>query len=486
MNTPTPGAGSSPSSPSSRTPTTENVILRSTPDVAKTPRPDETADLDRRVIRQRAFEAVIWGMPAVNAGLMYDQMVKAGGRIGQIIYWGKPLDWHNQTLTPNPDTLYFMGFYDTKTQGPVVVEIPPAGEDGSLNGNFVTLWQTSLEDAGLLGVDKGKGVKFVITPPGYAGKIPDGFQQLPSDTHGGYFLVRSNLESHADADVQKSIAYAKRVKFYPVSQIASPPATVFNDVKDTDFDSTITYDLNFFTLLDRVVQNEPWIARDRLMIDVLRSIGIEKGKEFAPDGPTKEALESGVQDARAWLAARYDAGFPPFFEGTHWTMPALPDAVEGQSTTYSDPDKYAVDARGIGYSYAYISIKRLGVGQFYLISIKDKNGHSYDGSKTYKLHVPPNVPVEQYWSVTAYDRETHALIKGLDRASRASNASDLQKNADGSVDVWFGPKAPPGKDSNWVPTDPHRRFELMFRLYAPTKALFDKTWKLPDVEVQLH
>ena len=96
--------------------------------------------------------------------------------------------------------------------------------------------------------------------------------------------------------------------------------------------------------------------------------------------------------------------------------------------------------------------------------------------------MPPNVPVEQYWSITAYDRETHALIKGMDRASRASNASDLEKNADGSVDIWFGPKAPEGKETNWVPTDPDRRFELMFRLYGPTKALFDKRWTLPDVE----
>ena len=96
--------------------------------------------------------------------------------------------------------------------------------------------------------------------------------------------------------------------------------------------------------------------------------------------------------------------------------------------------------------------------------------------------MPPNAPVEQYWSVTAYDRETHALIKNVDRASRASNSAEVQKNADGSVDIYFGPKAPAGKEANWVPTDPPRKFELMFRLYAPTKALFDKAWTLPDVE----
>jgi hypothetical protein len=289
-------------------------------------------------------------------------------------------------------------------------------------------------------------------------------------------------KSHADPDVQASLAYAKRVKFYPLSKVDNPPATVFLDVKDRDFDSTIKYDLSFFTLLDRVIQTEPWIARDRVMIDVLRAIGIEKGKPFNPNEQTRKLLEAGIKEAQAVLAARYDAGYEPFFPGTHWTPPGLPEAIRGQGSNYSDPNEYAVDARGLAYSYAYIAIKRLGVGQYYLINIRDKNGESYDGSKTYMLHVPPNAPVEQYWSVTAYDRETHALIKGVDRASRASNAAEVTKNADGSVDIWFGPKAPAGKESNWVPTDPNRRFELMFRLYAPTKDLFDKKWTLPDVE----
>lgn len=143
------------------------------------------------------------------------------------------------------------------------------------------------------------------------------------------------------------------------------------------------------------------------------------------------------------------------------------------------------DARGLAYHYAYIGIKRLGAGQFYLISIKDRKGEDYDGGKTYRMTVPPNAPVEQYWSLTAYDRETHALIKNMDRASRASNSTEVEKNADGSVDLYLGPKAPAGKASNWIPTDPARKFELMFRLYAPTKALFDKKWKLPDVELAI-
>ena len=128
-------------------------------------------ELARRAQERRAVEAVVWGMPAVNTELMFDEMVKAGGKPGQVIYWGKPLDWHNQTLTPNPDTLYFMGFYDLKASGPMVVEIPPAGDDGSLNGNFVTLWQTALEDAGLLGVDKGKGSSSSSRPRALPGQF---------------------------------------------------------------------------------------------------------------------------------------------------------------------------------------------------------------------------------------------------------------------------------------------------------------------------
>jgi hypothetical protein len=121
---------------------------------AQTPRVEDVA---RRAIERRAVEAVIWGMPAVNYDLMLQEMLKAGGKENQVIYWGKPLDWKNQTLTPNPDTLYFMTFLNTNEVGPIVIEIPPASADGSLNANFVNVWQQPLEDAGLLGVDKGQG-----------------------------------------------------------------------------------------------------------------------------------------------------------------------------------------------------------------------------------------------------------------------------------------------------------------------------------------
>jgi hypothetical protein len=459
------------------------LLLLIPPAQAQNPSADA---INRRLIEGRALEAAIWGMSAVNTDLMRQEMLtKTPGKVNQFIYWGRPLDSKNQTLTPNPDTLYFMAFFDTKAAGPMVLEVPPGDDQGSLNGNIVTVWQTSLEDVGLLGVDRGAGGKFVIVPPDHKDAIPDGYSILRSDTYGGYLLVRSNLRSHGDADVAASIAYAKRVKFYPLSAAANPAETVFTDVKDVNFDSTIRYDTSFYQSLDRVVQSEPWIERDRAMIDQLRSIGIEKGKPFNPDARIQPILTAAIGDAKLLLEQRYDAGFPVFYPGTHWTMPALTEGIEGQGTTYANHDKYAIDARGVAYTYAYIAIKRLGAGQFYLITIRDKDGQAYDGSKTYRLRVPPDVPVAQYWSVTAYDRETHALIRNMPRASRSSQIPELQKNPDGSIDLYFGPSAPAGKEANWVPTDPARKFDLMARFYGPKKEFFDKVWKLPDVEKEV-
>jgi hypothetical protein len=435
-----------------------------------------------RSIERRAVEATIWGMAAVNYDLMRQEMLtKTAGKENAIVYWSRPLDWHNQTLTPNPDAIYLMAFFNTKEVGPVVLEVPAAGE-GSINGNIVNIWQMPLEDAGPSGADAGKGGRYLILPPGYQDAVPNGYIPLQFDTYGGYALLRSNLKSHSEEDIAKSVAYGKRLKVYPLSAAANPPETIFTDAKDVVFDSTIRYDISFFASLNRIIQNEPWLERDRAMIDQLRSLGIEKDKPFNPDEPTSKALVEGIEEARDLLEARYDAGLAPFFEGGRWTVPALPGLLKAAQSAYGDPNAYPIDDRGLTYTFAYIGIKRLGAGQFYLITIKDKDGETFDGSKTYRVHVPPDAPVEQYWSITAYDRQTHALIRSMPRASRSSQIPELKKNTDGSVDIFVGPKAPEGMETNWIPTDSEREFELMLRLYAPTKAFFEKKWVLPDVE----
>jgi hypothetical protein len=440
-------------------------------------------DLARRTIERRAIEAVIWGMPAVNYDLMYQAMVReTKGTFNQIVYWSRLPDWKNQTLTPNPDSIYIMPFFNTKDAGPMVLEIPPA-DDGSITGTIMDCWQSALEDVGPAGADKGKGGRYLILPPGYEGKPPEGYIALPSDTHQGYALLRSILKSGSGADLAKAVAYGKRIKLYPLAQANNPKPTAFVDAIDVVFDATIPYDLRFYRSLDHVVQSEPWLTRDKIMIDELKSIGIEKGKDFTPDATTQEILDRAAREAHAWLDLKYQAYFSPaYFDGTHWALPATRELLDGMSTFFANPNSYPLDARGVTYSMAFFSPKHSGGGSFYLMTISDKSGQILDGGSTYRLTVPANAPVTQYWSVTVYDRATHGLIRNLPSPSRSSQSPGLRKSPNGSVDIYFGPKAPASGEENWVPTSANGKFEVLFRFYGPEKALFDKSWKLSDIE----
>ena len=440
-------------------------------------------ELASRTVKRRAVEAVIWAMPVVNFDLMYQAMAReAKGTFNQIAYWSRLPDWKIQTLTPNPDAIYLTPFINTKDVGPMVLEIPPADE-GSITGTVMDAWQCPLEDVGPEGVDKGKGGTYVILPPNYKGQLPEGYIAMPSDTYQGYALLRSIPKSGGDADVARAVAYGKRIKLYPLSQAANPPTTKFNDVVDVVYDSTIPYDVRFFESLDRMVQAEPWLERDKAMIDPLKSLGIEKGKPFTPDEKTRDLLSDAAREAHAWLVARYEESFAtPFYEGGHWALPISKEVLEGQMSFFTKPEVYPVDQRGVTFSYAYFTPKHPGGGSSYLLTIADKDGRLLDGGTTYRLTVPANAPVRQYWSATVYDRETHAPIRNARWPSRSSQTPGLQKNPDGSVDVWFGPKAPAGKESNWVPTSVERGFEVLFRFYGPEKPLFEKTWRLPDIE----
>lgn len=441
------------------------------------------AQLAERALHRSAVEAVIWGMPAVNAQLMYDAVKNCGSDFNQIVLWSRPLSWKNQTLTPNPNTIYVFPYYNTKDVGPMVLEIPPAAKEDSITGSVDDAWQTAIDDVGPAGVDKGKGGKYVILPPGYTETPPQGYIALPARTYTGFAILRSNLKSGSEADVARAVAYGKRIKFYPLSQAASPPETTFVDAIDLVFDSTIPYDLRLFEALDRFVQREPWLERDRAMIDTLKRIGIEKGKAFAPDDKTKQVLNEAVGEAHAWLDLQYELMFShPYNEGTHWGLPALPPVLKGMMTDFADPNDYPVEGRGLLYSYVYFSPKHLGEGQFYLVAVADKDGKPLDGGSSYRLNVPANAPVKLYWSATVYDRTTHALIREMPSSACSSLTPGLTTNADGSVDVYFGPNASSGKASNSVPTNSGGGFEVMFRFYGPEKSLFDKTWRLPDIE----
>ena len=170
------------------------------------------------------------------------------------------------------------------------------------------------------------------------------------------------------------------------------------------------------------------------------------------------------------------------YPGEHWFFPVNIDMMKASVGGWGQPDNYPVDGRGLTYYWGFSSIKRAAGGklnQIYLMSISDKDGNRLNGSNTYQLSVPAKVPVRQYWSLTAYDPSTHTLIRDVPWASRSSHWN-LQINPDGATDVWLGPKAPQGKEANWIPTETGHEVELIFRFYGAEKAAADKTWVLPD------
>lgn len=442
------------------------------------------AELHHRTVHRRAIETVIWGMPAVNFQLMYQAMVReTGGQYNQILYWSRLLDWKNQTLTPNPDVIYVMPFFNTQEVGPVVLEIPPA-DNGAINGSVMDLWQAALEDVGPAGADQGKGGKYLILPPGYSMRdVPEGYIPLPSRTYRGYALLRSVLRGGSDSDIAQAVAYAKRIKLYPLSQAAHPPRTTFVDAADRLFDASIPYDIRFFRALDQIVQQEPWIDRDRGFIDMLRTVGIERGKPFDPDTATQAVLGEAIEEAHLWIDDRYQALLQPYFgKDNHWSLPGAAPLMQSVTNDFNLPDAYPVDLRGVTYSFAFFSPRRQGKGQFYLLTLKDRDGQPLDGKSTYRLRVPVGVPVSQYWSATAYNRETHTFIRDMAWPGRSSQTLGLRTNADGSVDLYFGPTPPPNSGVNWIPTNPKENFEIIFRMFGPQKPIFEKTWTLGNVE----
>ena len=364
------------------------------------------------------------------------------------------------------------------------MEIPPA-DGGSIVGTIMDAWQMPLEDVGPAGADQGKGGKYLFLPPGHNSKVPDGYIVLPSLTYKGYALLRSIRQSGSEADLAKAVEYGKRIKIYPLSQADHPSPTTYVDAAGVLYDATIPHDIRFFESLDRVIQHEPWLERDRALIDTLQTLGIEKGKPFDPDAEMVQTLNAAARLAQEYLDGRYHELVTngPFALGSKWSFPASLGLVfKAAQEQFADPNFYPVENRGLLLSFIFFLPKRLGEGQFYLLAIEDKEGNPLNGSKTYRLNVPANAPIRQYWSATLYDRDSHALIREMSHAARSSQTPGLQVNADGSVDLYFGPTAPAGKESNWTPTDRQSEFEVLFRFYGPLPSLFEKTWVLPDIE----
>ncbi|MFF2086686.1 DUF1214 domain-containing protein [Nocardia sp. NPDC058176] len=433
-----------------------------------------------RGIHRRAVESAVWAMPAVNFELMRE--VLAAGESNTFVYWSHLLDWHNQTLTPNPDLIYYMAFFDTH-DGPVVVEIPAESAGQALNGTICNLWQVPLADVGHFGVDQGRGAKYLILPPEWDSPVPEEYIALRSETYGSYALLRSVLSEGTQQALDRGLELCRRIQVYPLAQAADPPPTRARDLDGAIVDTTIPYDIRFYRLLHRVIQDEPWLARDRAFAEMLAGIGIEKGKDFNPSPQHIAVLEAAIAEAHEWLRTAYRETFEPFFTGSQWFFPATQDFIEAQRDGFEAHDQlYPYTSRGVIYHMAFIGLKHLGVGQFYLVNLRDKDGALFDSTNTYRMPVPADVPVSQYWSVTMYDADTHGFIRGNTKYSVSSQTPGLTTNPDGTVDVYFGPHALPGHEANFIETGNSTGFELMFRFYGVGPEVLTKQWSLRDAE----
>lgn len=440
-------------------------------------------DVAERALHRRAVEAVVWGMPAVNYRLMYEAAAYiAGPGDNRIVFWPSLPDARNQTLTPNPDVVHLMPFIDTREVGPVVLEIPPA-EGGTLDGSVMNAWKVTIEDIDSAGADPAHGGRYLVLPPDFDGDVPHGYTPLRSDTHQCHALLHSIPSGGNEAEVAQALDHARGIRLYPLARADDPPETTWIDADGAVFDAAIPYDIRFFQVLDRIVQEEPWLARDRVMIDHLRTIGIEKGEPFAPDATTRTTLAAAAAEARSWLDASYESTLAPITPDSHWRIPTGPELTDATRAFFEAPESYPIDARAVAYSFTSFTPKRPRKAPLHLMAFTDLSGHPLDGAAVYRLTVPARTSVDAKWSTTAYDRATHTLIRDMPRADRSSQSPGLAVNEDGSVHVYFAPEPPPaGREFNWVPTDVRGHFEVMFRSRGATAAMRDGSWRLPDLE----
>jgi len=428
---------------------------------------------------QRAVQAYLLGLPPVNQMANRRAILQMGPANTTVPIWENLVDSRTVELTANDNTPYTWFWLDL-SKGPLILEVPP-----KVLGLIDDMWYHWTTDLGITGPDKGAGGKYLLLPPGYKGKAPSkGYHVVRCATFSVWAGWRSFL---VNGDPKPGVDLVKKsTKIYPLGQSGAASRLSFVNMSGKPFNMVAPADYSFWELLNQVVQEEPTDSVDATTLGFWASVGIVKGKPFAPDARMKKILTeaAAVGDAagRA-LAYRSREKSAYFFDNRQWKR-----AFIGGYKFEWQPGVPNLDAAAMFFFAATgvtpaMDTQIVGEGSTYPWTAVDGNKNPFDGGKNYKLHLPPKIPVKTFWSVIVYDTQTRSMLQTDQQyPSVSSQKKDLQVNTDGSVDVWFGPKAPAGKESNWVQTISGKAWFMILRLYGPLEPWFNQTWRPDDIE----
>lgn len=424
---------------------------------------------------QRACQCYLWALPIVAYGQWQNQHETVfGAKDGDIVKYVSVRDKLG-LITANATTPYVLGFVNTQRTGPLLVEVPA----GEIAGGFGDFWEKSISDIGMTGPDRGKGGRYILLGPD---------QEAPVGVEYDYEARSPTVNVfHAFRILTTDPAEAERIlngyQIYPASEAGKPRKTRILTPDGRPWSGTQPKGRAYWERLNEYLQIEPVKVEDRLFMAMLKPLGIEKGKPFRPSAAQKRVLEDGAEIGQLMaIANSFDKRFDTAAYGGQWDR-AVNVSMSQEAEFHSQLDERAswfYEAVGLSEG---MTTQTPGEGQVYLSSYRDAKGQWFDGGRTYHLHVPPDVPVGQWWSVALYDIETRCFMDTKYDKVEIGSRTDLVRNADGSVDLVFAPELPKDTpESNWIPTVPGRAWFTYFRLYAPLKPYFDASWILPDIE----
>ena len=440
----------------------------------------QMSELEAKRYERRAVEAAMWGMPVVNYWAMREGFARdLGSKANDIVYFSKPVDWHLRITTPNNTTLYMMSFWNTEKDGPIVIEVPKTTKDVGLFGTAMDAFQRPLVDFGNMGEDKGLGAKYLFLPIGYDKPIPDGYLPVYGNTNNEWFLLRVLLKNFSPESLAKGAAFAKSFKVYPYNNPGKKMN--FHDAAGKDINAIAPYNDTFFDALNEVLQEERVAEQDMVAMGMLQTVGIEKGKVFNPTKDEREALDKAAKQMQQEFIDLVINNPDRYWNDRKWSYLAEPKVILETGFSYKYPRLLDYTARGTAYYSAFSSVVTYGTQTQYLVGGQDSDGNTLKGENNYVLHLPKDVPAAQFWSALVYDNNSAAFVKNTSKAGVSSLDKGLITNPDGSVDVYFGPKAPKGKEANWAPTVAGTDYFILFRFYGPKSSLVEKTWKMGDL-----